>query len=408
MAKFIGNAEEDTIINGNPDGATVFDAGSLTEVDFSLTESPNQTVIDPGSSGVEVADDDAILVQQTGAVIETNAQLLAGGAPSFEFDDLDPSIATVNSGGQVSWVSTGTGRILCKSPRLWKHKNVAVSRSSGQSTSVFNRYVAGSLAKYLTDTIDNAIAGKNFATNGPLFTSMDHVLSVYVRNASCWTALAGIDCTGISPWNSRSEQKQTFTLLHPRIAITSGDYYSPAQVGDRVRFVSSTNVVYERTIDSAFQNGLPGFTTEYFVRFSEALPDDIGIVKLFPLETWFDYLPNIPNSGGNLGYRIPGFGTDQQKKAYVEDLRAVGAPNASWWEPEDATRHLFHQVGWGVGGDSGSSKCLAAGTQLILVSLTSGINAMYSSNVTFIDACMNQLLGGATTTKFSLSGYTQF
>lgn len=380
-------------------------AGSLADVGFSLEESVGTEIVTPGSVGGQTTIQDILYDTQTGATTETHSHLTATGNAAFEFTSLDTNIATVSAAGAVAWVSNGTARILCKGTHVWKHKNVAVSRSAGQSVNAFNSYVAGSFAKFCSDSVDNAIAGKNMAAHGSLFASMDHGTATYVRNAACWATAAGIDTTGISPWNSRGGVFQHGTLLHERIAIFAYHYGNRVQVGDTVRFVTADNTVVDRTIDAVSPQQTVGSPMAdcYLVRFSQALPGTIGIVKVLP-SNWANYVPHIPGTTGS--YRIPGFNSDQGKKAFVWDLQNISTVSAGWSQPVDAARLLF--FGGGVGGDSGAPRCLVAGTQLVFISSFSSICTSSSTNLAAVDALMDSLLAGAATTKIDLSSYNSY
>jgi hypothetical protein len=383
-------------------------AGSLADagIDFTLEESVDTEEVIAGTSGAQTTVNDILFDTETGATTETHSHLLATGNESFEFASQDTNIATVNSNtGITAWVSNGTARMLCKGTHIWKHKNVAVSRAGGQSVSVFNSYLAGSFAKYCSDSVDNAISGKNMAAHGSLFTSMNHGTATYVRNASNWATAAGIDCTGISPWNSRGGVYQHGTALHERIAIFAYHYSDRVQIGDTVRFVTAGNVVVDRVIDAVSPQGAAGSPMAdcYLVRFSQALPGTIGIVKVLP-SNWATYLPSLGTT--TMGYRIPGPNTDQEKKALVWDLRRISTASAGWDEPENATRVLFYEDG--IGGDSGAPQCLVAGTQLVYISSFSSTAIPSSTNLASVDSLMGDLLTGAATTKISLSSYNPY
>jgi len=402
--------ESEVVLNGNPGESDMVVASlPIADAGFVLEETVVQEVISGSASG-QITVNDAVLDQQTGALVETRSHLDASGNEAFTFESLDTSIATVTPGGQTAWVANGTARILVKGTHLWKRKNVAVDRTGGQSVNSFSHYATGSLAKLLTDNIDNAIAGKTFATNGLLFASMDHVTPAYVRNTQSWPYLAGIDCTGISCWNSDrlgiQAQWNHGTVLHPRIAIMAAHYVPQFHIGATVRFVTNDNVVVDRVVDAVLHvtNGAI-YNDIYLVRFDVALPGTINVVQVLPSD-WQDYLPSIPTNG-NVGYRIPGLATDQLKAAYVYDLRYLRV-NAGWDVPEDATRQLFVKTGGFVGGDSGSPKCLVAGTQLIMVSSASSTTLPNANNLTLLDAGMDTLVSGAASTKFDVSGFTAY
>jgi hypothetical protein len=411
--RFLGTGAPGVALDGTGDGSVVMAAPTIAESNFTLTETV-QNILVSGTGGGSSTVQDANLIDQASATVETTSKLDISGVSEVEYESLDTGIASVDETGQVRWVAAGTGRILAKSPYLWKYKNVAVSRVGGQTTTAFSSYVSGSLAKLLSDTIDNAIAGKTFNTNAPIFTTMNHGQPLYVRNTANWCYAAGIDLTGLSPWNSHPQAQgggQQFhgTLLHPRISMHAAHYTNRPKVGDVVRFVDNDNVVYDRTIEAV------STTSDSWNQprdlclhlYDSPLPSEINIVQVMP-SNWHTYLPHIPNSGTAAGYRVPGMASDQLKYAYVEDLAGLGSANAAWLEPIDTTRHLFHHIGWAAGGDSGSFMGVIAGTQLVLIQLISSMTVQYSDNLTFLDSEMNDLLTGAATTKFDCSGFTAY
>lgn len=398
-------------IGGNVGGPNI-GGGSGTALggpyhNFTVEAITNQDVISSGGDTPSVVDD-ANTITQSDALIETNAILGISGVNNVDYVSKDEDIATVDVNGKVSWVSDGTARILAKSPYGAKHKNIAVSRLGGQtSLPTLASYVAGSFAKFCSDSVDAAIVGKNFATHGGIFTSMDHAEASYVRNPDCWCPA---DLTGLSPWNSHLPNGgQLFhgILIHPRISMHVGHYTSRPQVGEIVRWVDNNNVVYDRVIEAVSTIG-DGTLQERDLclhLYSEALPAEISVAKVMPA-AWQTYLPHLTSSSD--GLRIPTFVSDQLKNAYIQDIVSLASPNLMLLVPADVTRALFQHVGGPVSGDSGSPVAFVAGSELAAFGMISGLATTYSDNLAFINAEMNDLLLGAATTEYDLSGYTQY
>ena len=401
--------ESEVILNGNPgESEVVIDGLSVAEADFVLTESVIQTTITPGDPAGTLVVNDAVYDQQTTALVETGSQLGVQGSESAEFVSLDTDIAIVDGSGGVGWVANGTARILAKGANLWKRRNVTVSRDGGQSVNHLAHYATGSLAKYLCDSIDNAIVGKTSATNGNLFTSMDHVTPAYVRNTNCWVNQAGIDASCIGVWNNdrvvgiQGQWNHGF-VLHPRIAIMAFHYLPPFHVGKSVRFVTMDNVVVDRVVDAALN--VPA-TDMYLLRFEEALPGSINVGQVMPA-SWQDYLPTLAAAAPHTN--IPIFGTDQFKGAYVENLSGITSVNGtiSLPLPTETDRYEFHRPP-SIGGDSGAPQCFVAGAQLIFVTSLSSTLLLYSNMLALLDAGMDTLVSGAASTKFDISGFTAY
>jgi hypothetical protein len=391
------------LIDGHAGGGVSIDAGALSEVDFNLVTYVDVEV-SGGNPGSQVTIEDILFDSVTSSTIITDGHLVATGDLAFTFESLDTGIGTVTENGEVDWVANGVARILCKGTKCWKRQNVTVSKATGQTTNRFNSYIAGSAAKHCTDAIDSAIAGKTLITNGLLFSSMDHVNAIYVRNSNCWLNLLGIDCTGIGVWNDignygLGSQNRHGTVLHNQIAIFAAHYNPSCPIGTKVRFVTADNIAVDRIVEAVLQP----VGDMYLVRFSEALPASIHVNKVLP-SNWSTYFPSVAIGAESAKYSIPVLSTDQTKGGYIQNWMTEVSLAEGFVKPTDAQRLLFTKLY--ISGDSGAPRALIINGELAVLSSHSSQSLV--QYLTDLDAGINTLVPGAATTKINLSGFTAF
>jgi len=114
----------------------------------------------------------------------------------FIYTSFDTDIATVDQSGTVMWVKNGTARISVEGPRAIRQNFVPVLSVGGQTTEIFNRFVAGSLAKHSNDFIMAGISGKTpDAASLQIFSTYSPGTDIFVRSSTSW--FNGCDLTAL-------------------------------------------------------------------------------------------------------------------------------------------------------------------------------------------------------------------
>lgn len=364
------------------------------------------TIVTPGSTVTSTVDDRNITTTSSSTVdragdIDVSETVIGTFTPYLRFESLHPSIATVDSVGNVTRVTDGTATILVKTKLLNKPVSVPVSRTSGQTVITLNSYVAGSLAKDCAESLDALLVGKTPSTAKPIFSTQDHADSSYTRNTGSW--VASLDLTCVSPWNSGGGTAFAGTAISPRHIIFARHYQIPN--GSTVRFVTDENVVVDRTMTTSQALGGSGFACDLTIGLlSTALPETITPAKVLPANV-LDYLPSLDEF-----YSLPCIAITRQELALVTDLYSLSNSFASCHVPVNATRlTFFEQL---VSGDSGNPCFLIInGVPVLVTTWTYGgagsgprIHALHTE----INAAMTTLGGGYSLTDVDLSDFTDF
>jgi len=171
--KFVGsNTAEHALIVRTP---------NATEEDLEVSSEPVVTTKSTGSSH-DITDKDLLYTYTyTSDDVKTEAKVNASiannkyGSSSITYKSLDPAVATVDSSGNVSWISDGSADILVRLNNFVnKIINVAVSYVAGNTTHT-QHYIDGTFGKIVTNSIDNKITdvtSGNAATKKKIFTTI--------------------------------------------------------------------------------------------------------------------------------------------------------------------------------------------------------------------------------------------
>ena len=373
---------------------------------FKLNVAPLTRTITSASSGI-ITQDDLELVQASGATTITDfitsiEQLIPG--------DYETTIYSQNSGivlgsdefGIASGVSAGsTSLVAISTDGSLSAANLTVSSSVGAVSTTFDDYVAGSLAKEVSDAIDTRISGQTPSVAKPIFSTLDHSTPSYVRNTSGWAY--DLDLTSISPWNSTGGRTMAGTLISPRHIVFAAHYQ--INNGATIRFVDGSNNIITRTMTNKLTH--PDYTPYYpditIGILDSDVPAGIGFAKILP-QNWANYLPSLSTS-----YRLPCLVLDQEEKALVSDLRQMTG-SINFWIPTKPDRFAFYETI--IDGDSGNPAFLIIDDELVIITVWTfggaggGTSILYHKDA--INTMMATLGGGYSLTEIDLSGFTDF
>ena len=229
------------------------------------------------------------------------------------------------------------------------------------------------------------------ATAKPIYSSQDFVNQIFVRNPAGWAA--GLDLTGISPWNQAYAQLRAGTLVSPRHVIFAEHYRLSTTPGsNEIVFVTAQNVtITRRLVATAFPIGDVGVGV-----LDADVPPEISFYKVLP-QDWRDYLLRTAD--------LPMLHLDQEEKALVRDMGnlPVGSGRMSHRAPFDPVRLQYSETL--VGGDSGNPAFVLFGTEpvVVLTHFTANMGPFYTKHAALVNQAMSQLGGGYQLTEIDLA-----
>lgn len=378
--------------------ATMFLRGGRHDVPvYTVLESSD--IIEEGST-TPMTSYDANILRSEESTVDYGGIIDSSLDTASTFVSQNPSVGTVAESGKVSRVSDGTVRVTCTSESNIQLVTVPVSREVGEVTDTLVSWVSGTMASGATNAVGAMIEGLTpSGTTLNIFSSINHSTGAYTRNTSMWCASFATKLTACSVWNSRTSQQFGCTLITPR-HFASCDHGDPVQVGDTVRWVSSTNVTYNRTVLAVYN--IPGSD----IRIG-ALSSDIGAgvtpAKVLP-DYWGNYLVE-------LRFGVPCILRNQFGEARIYDLISMTSEHSAFRIPSGDRTTWYRQL---VPGDSGGPALLPVGSDVALVTTwyTSGSGPSYHSrNWATIIPTVDTLAGistGYTPTVADLSAFTDF
>lgn len=373
---------------------------------FYLRANPSSRVTNPATSGI-IPSDDRLFSNTSGVstIIDYNL--------SIEYSTNESSminmIYSTNSGVltvsnmYASGISYGDSTIVAKKDDYFSAVDVNTSGVIGSTTSTFVGYVNNSLAKHVSDAIDNRTNGTdpNIAKN--IYTTQNHSSGIYVRNSGCWAS--DLDLTCISPWNSTDQQWRAGTLISPRHIIFATHYQ--INTGATIRFVDNSNNIVTRTMTNKTNITNTDFTIGVL---DSNVPNTISFAKILPQNS-SSYLPSLLLNGGSLGitYTVPCLRLDYEEKALISDLssldRGPGFLNALGFTLPILPNRLnyFENI---ISGDSGNPIFLIINNSLvILTTITGGLDGSVVYYKESINSAMSQLGGGYSLTEIDLGSF---
>ena len=375
---------------------------------FKLNVAPLTRTITSSSSGI-ITQDDLELVQASGATTITDfitsiEQLVPGTYETTIYSNNSGIILGPDQFGIASGILSGsTSLVAISTDGSLSAANVIVNSGVGAVSTTFDDYVAGSLAKEVSDAIDTRISGKTPSVAKPIFTTQNHTTSTYVRNSGCWAS--DLDLTPISPWNSTGGPLRAGTLISPRHVLFCEHYNFHPSVGATIRFIASDGTAVNRTI-SALETH-PDYSPFYpditIGLLDSDVPASIGFVKILP-QNWANYLPSLSKS-----YTLPCLVLDQEEKALISNLYTIDR-SANFLIPTQSARFAFYETI--IEGDSGNPAFLIIDDELVIITVWTfggpGRGTSISDHKDAINTMMSSLGGGYSLTEIDLSGFTDF
>jgi hypothetical protein len=317
-----------------------------------------QRIADPGSTTEEVQEDAVLWAHEGASYYKEGVLVPRGFGNNGTFASLDPSIATVDAEGNITYVSDGAAEIMAYTgPRTQKF-TVNVELLDPAETYTFSRWADGSLAKHIFDEIDGRTEGLTVSpTTWKIFSSAAHTEASYVRNTDVWCADFAAGMSGMAVWNSVWGQTSAANLITPRHIVGAVHYGNPFPTGSTVRFVSADDDVYDRTVLATYF--VPG-TDIAIAALNEDLPSVIKPL-LIPPDNLGDYLRKTE-------WGVHTFGRNQFGEAAVYTLEYLDDSITSATYGTLSGDNLSPFFRYPVAGDSGGPSVIPVNGELVLLS----------------------------------------
>ena len=256
-----------------------------------------------------------------------------------------------------------------------------------------------------TRAVDSRLAGQTPATAMPVFSTMDHANTNYVRNTNCWAY--PYDLTACSPWNSEWGVYKTGTLISPRHVLFAA--HLPMETTNNIiRFIDATNGVVERKMIKMKRHpkfSLPTAIADFAVGLLDA---PVPTNRIHPAKV----LPDNYRYYFDEKYRIPALRMNQYRQATVGDVHYFarlfhGEMSTYFREPIITQRLLFYYL---LGnGDSGNPAFIILNNEIILLTVWSRGEYGIGGSITAFKEDINQLMlevgGTEQLEEFDLSIY---
>lgn len=284
-------------------------AADLSKTDYDLSVVSGATDV-AGTTTTRV-DKDANLITYTSAYVRPSAKIQvtqnANSDSAVTYESLTPTVATVDSAGNLTVLSSGQC-LLSATPSGKKKKvhRLPVTAPYVAASTVVDSWVPGSLSRHVHDAFSAAITGKTVTYQGVHAT---HQLLFSASNATnAWTrnpnhVLSAVDLTGISAprnyaqdgWNGGT----CATAISPQHIISANHWH--LEVGRVHYFVTADNQVISRTLTGGMRVG----STDIWIGHLDApLPASIKPMKILPAN-FATKLPQRTDALNDRIYQVP-------------------------------------------------------------------------------------------------------
>ena len=376
-------------------------AATLSDLNFHVDALESSVIVTQGTTSV-VTSNDASVNRSISSTVDNRFDISVVRDAGL-IDPLYAAVVTVTggtlAGNTVTRIADGTCVILVATPWLTKAKSVMFARTGGATTDSLMTYVAGSLAKHITDAMTTLTAGKTSA-DIPMYTTLDHTTPAYVRNAACWAA--SIDMTALSVWNSALGGLYAGTAITPRHIIYASHFAIP--VGTTLRFVTNTNAIVTRTLTASYVLPSSNNRDTTIGLLDSGLPGSITPVKLLP-SNFANYIPSVEK------FRLDIIAMNYRKNVLAKQLVSLqyvtGTTKYLLLLNSNSHTTLDQSI---ISGDSGHPSFVLVNGVLVLLSLWSGgtNGPAFHAFLSEIDAGLASLGGGYSVSTVSLAGFNVY
>lgn len=434
----------------SPSGIPIRGLNQGDDFTFSVQDVPVGTP--GGSSNADINDAVITTTTTTGsinnALIKVN-QSLQNSNKNLVFTALTPNIATIDSSGNISWVSDGIALFTVNSGGIERQFSRTMTHTESISTSLLANYRndapgnsgAPSLGRHVSDTVAALISGKTAQGNtvGPGGVQNLWATNNLDLNAPSVTRNSGFFAPGYDwgPVSAITAHNGSGSIIHPALLVTnqhifSAAHYHPGQfdsgapaIGQRIVFVSSAGSIETATIAAIWYDT----ATDHFLAYlSNKISNAITPLKIMP-SGWKDYIRSLDTGVGNTIGGIPVFckviyspSALQDDRVVIQDLQRVessASPIARIvvYNPNSSPFHAWSAPI--IGGDSGGAILMPVNGALVLLATfwNSAGGCSIEANAGNLETQMRNLAlsasGGVDTfaysfTRANLSGFTAY
>lgn len=362
---------------------------------WELSYHPEDIVVAPISSTPTVRGDANYNIIEPSEYYTGGRIIVENSISGTELEDINPDIATTDKYGEITRHAEGNAVFRFSDGGVTKEITIDLNNKlDGKDLYEFVSVLPESLVAHLSGQIDDKIDDTmSMAVNGKLFSTQDHSTPSYIRNVNFWNS--NVDLTCISPWNSNSANRKAGTLITPRHIIGAAHYeYS---VGTIVRFVTSDNIVVDRTVTGMKRHpDYRPYTPDLTIYTLDSdVPPTITPCKLFPTNyTDYIYHDNQQDT------RPASMGLDQEEKGLIIDL----VSNRGFQTPLDADRLIFDEDK--ISGDSGNPAFVILNGDLVLVTVWTMGGAGGGTGISDNILDLNQMIIDSDAQAGVSTGYT--
>ena len=379
---------------------------------FSLSTTSRERSEGSGSS--EITIDDLIFTSSSSASVFSEDVINTDSTRDLSFSSTNENILTVDKNGATNWVSDGSASVLVNDGIITRKIKASVSRLSGQTTNVPNRYASGTVGKALTDLADTLT---NVSTDKAMFSNGN-----WNTNFFAYSERERLSCIAFKRNGSNTSFGRARTLITPRHMIGTEHTGYQLQVGDTITFLTSDNTEITKTVTgkatSAFGSG-----SDIAVYTLDSDVTGITPAKLLPSDFFSEVRTVNGTNVGVLKYinfngKAPLFSTDKDSRLSIRYNSLV----QNVWNDAFRTDSFLGDYNDFeeslISGDSGNPLFIILDNQLVLISCftseTSNTNYGSSTkkaiiNQLIIDADTNAGVStGLTTTDIDLSSFNSY
>jgi hypothetical protein len=319
---------------GSPTGTLKIRGPLPSDRDFQATALARDTTISSGGTSLRV-NKDTSWTDHTAATVdkEFDVQLtesVAGTMDDMVVQNVTPGVVSYDATtNRATRVADGTAQINFHTAWVSRGVKFAVSRQGGTTSSVFNGFQPGSLAKHICDSIDAKLTGTP-SVRKPQYLGDPAVFGHFTRNPDRWTL--GWDLSCLSVWNSYADEGKPDvatgnmmggTLISPKHVLFNA-HYVPVVPGNRdLWFVAEDGEVMKATAVATALWIDPTVADIAVLTLQNPLPSKFKPAKVLPLN-FQNYLPfSVADANGtDITPRIPVLTANQDKQIGVSELYA--------------------------------------------------------------------------------------
>lgn len=362
--------------------------------DFLFYGTATSTVLSGAQSGT-LSHDDLLYSYYLSASIRYSCELHAEDGVSFESSNT--AIATVNSSGDVTFISPGQMSFLGTKNNRKKSVSCNLSQTGAEYSEDQIGFTSTSLANEMSSSLSARINGLTpSSTTYNIYSASNDSTHVYTRNTNLFAS--DIDLTAIPVASSSYGSRFNGILVAPDILIQAHHMHS----GGTIYFVDNSNNVTSRTVISSTQ--ISG-TDIQVARLSSDVAAGITPVPVLDSATFITYITNTARISS---FDIPVVFTNQFRTLRISRFIGDYSNLADLYSPNESNFNPWYSVP--ISGDSGSPALAFINGEAVLVGTwytpTSVSNV--KNYITQINTAITSLGSPYSLTTVDLSGFPTY